>query len=410
MPTHNEKVELLAPAGNFEKLEMAVHYGADAIYLAAKEFSLRNFADNFTLDQLREAVQFCNRRNVKVYVACNVYSRNSEQAAIEKYLRQLADIRPHAIIIADPGVIRLAREVAPDMALHLSTQANTTNCSSVKFWRDYGIERVNVARELSLGEIREIASECGVEVEAFVHGAMCIAYSGRCLLSAFMAGREGNRGMCCHPCRWEYAVVEKTRPGQYMPVSEDQRGTYVFNARDLCMVEHIPDLIKAGIRSLKIEGRMKGVHYVATVVKVYREAIDAYYADPENYRTRQYWIDELEHINNRGYATGFYFGAPDSHAMDHKRTWRESSGRFLGIISQPASEGRAVIKVRNKICTGDPVEIFSPRGPAKPGIVRELSDLEGRPLTHAQPNSLVVVSLSQACTVNDLVRGIAPEV
>lgn len=403
-----QKVELLAPAGNFDKLEIVVHYGADAVYLASKEFSLRNFADNFTVDQLSEAVTYCRKHQVKVYVACNVYSRNSELRAIENYLRQLRRLKPHAIIVADPGIVNLAREVAPEIDLHLSTQANTTNCSSVKFWRDHGIKRVNVARELPLEEVREIAALGGVEVEAFVHGAMCIAHSGRCLLSAFMAGREANRGMCCHPCRWEYAVVERTRPGQYMPVSQDQRGTYIFNARDLCMVEHIPELIRAGIRSFKIEGRMKGIHYAATVVKVYREAIDAYYTDPLNYRIRQYWIDGLENINHRGYGTGFYFGAPDSRQEAiPKRTPRDRPGTFLGIVAQSSSvQGQVILKVRNKIRIGDRVAVISTKGPAKPGVVLKLRDAEGFPLPHAQPNSVVAASLSRPCAVNDIIRRI----
>ena len=307
-----KKVELLAPAGSFEKLEVAIHYGADAVYVAGKEFSLRNFSGNFTLEELQAAVDFAHGRGVKVYVACNIFSRNPEQAALSSYLDKLGAIGPDAVIIADPGIVMEAAARIPGIPIHLSTQANTTNYRSARFWEKVGVARINVARELSLKEIEEIADQSRLEIEAFVHGAMCISYSGRCLLSNYMTGRDGNRGKCSHPCRWKYAVMEETRPGEYFPIEEDTRGTYFLSSRDLCMLEHLPGLIGAGIDSLKIEGRMKGINYVASVVKVYREAIDRYYDDPDAYRVEEEWLRELDGISHRPYGTGFYFGCAGS--------------------------------------------------------------------------------------------------
>jgi len=281
-----KKVELLAPAGNFEKLEIAIHYGADAVYLAGKTFSLRSFSENFTFDKLQQAVKFAQRQGVKAYVTCNIYPRNHEQKALAEYLNILGDIGPDAVIVTDPGALMMASKIIPHISLHLSTQANTTNYQSALFWQRLGIKRINVARELSLTEINEMAQRCDLEVEAFVHGAMCISYSGRCLLSNFMVNRDSNHGECAHPCRWKYAVVEEHRPGQYLPIEEDHRGSYIFNSKDLCMIEHIPEMVESGVASLKIEGRMKGIHYLASTVKTYREAIDAFLKNPENYRVK----------------------------------------------------------------------------------------------------------------------------
>ncbi|MGD8445919.1 MAG: peptidase U32 family protein, partial [Desulfobacterales bacterium] len=282
----SNKVELLAPAGNFEKLEIAIHYGADAVYLGGKDFSLRNFSGNFSLEEIKQAVTYAHDRAVKVYAAVNVYARNDQHQQIAAYLRKLGAISLDGVIVADPGVFMTARELMPHIPLHLSTQANSTNYKTVAFWERLGIQRINLARELTLAEIKAIAEKAQIEIEAFVHGAMCIAYSGRCLLSSFMANRHSNRGMCTHPCRWKYALVEETRPGQYMPVAEDDRGTYIFNSKDLCMIEHIPAMIDAGVAALKIEGRMKGINYLASVLKVYREAIDWYSRDPAGYRVK----------------------------------------------------------------------------------------------------------------------------
>jgi len=285
----DQKLELLAPAGNFEKLEIAIHFGADAVYLAGKDFSLRNFSGNFTMDEMNEAIAFAHKNKVKVYVACNIFPRNHEQKAITDFLVSLGDMHPDAVIISDPGIIAVAKERIPHIPIHLSTQANTTNYQAARFWETQDVKRVNVARELTLPEIQSIAEQTTLEVEAFVHGAMCMAYSGRCLMSSFMAQRDSNRGMCCHPCRFQYAVVEAKRPGQYYELSEDTRGTYIFNSRDLCMIEHIPDMVASGISSLKIEGRMKGINYLASVVKIYREALDAYTLDTAAYQVQPQW-------------------------------------------------------------------------------------------------------------------------
>ncbi|NMC75205.1 MAG: U32 family peptidase, partial [Geobacteraceae bacterium] len=278
--------ELLAPAGNREKLHVAVHYGADAVYLGGKEFSLRNLADNFSPEELSDAVSYAHDHGVKVYLATNIFPGNADLVEMRRYLEKVAEIPLDACIVADPGVLELVKEISPERPLHLSTQANTTNWLSARFWKRQGVTRVNLARELSLEEIREVKEKGGLEVEVFVHGAMCISYSGRCLLSSIMTGRDANRGECAQPCRWGYALVEEQRPGVYFPVMEDERGTFIFNARDLCLLEHLPELVESGVDSLKIEGRMKGIHYVASVVRVYREALDRYRDDPEGFRVR----------------------------------------------------------------------------------------------------------------------------
>jgi len=401
-----QQIELLSPAGNSEKLEIAVCYGADAVYLGGKDFSLRNFSGNFTCEEMREGVDFAHKHGVKVYVACNIYPRNHEQTAVADYLRKLGDIRPDALIIADPGIFTDARRILPEMPLHLSTQANTTNYNSVLFWEKLGITRVNMARELSLDEIRDIAEHTSVEMEAFVHGSMCISYSGRCLLSSFMAGRESNRGMCCHPCRFSYAVMEEKRPGEYFPIMEDGRGSYVFNSKDLCMIEHIPEIIKAGITSLKIEGRMKGISYLASVTKVYREAIDLYYADPAKYGIRDYWLEELARVNHRGSCTGFYFGNPDETALNYKESGYWGEHVFLGKVCGTAGEGSIWTDVRNKILKGEKVDVLRKKGPAKKATVLEIRDEDGFPLSVAKPNTRVMLRLGIECSQNDIVRRI----
>lgn len=348
MRTPPRKIELLAPAGSFEKLKIAIHYGADAVYLAGKDFSLRNYSGNFSTEALYEAVGYAHARDVKVYLALNVFSRNHEQTAIAAFLSQVKDIGPDALIISDPGVIRVARQQVPHLPIHLSTQANTTNFNGALFWQAFGVKRVNVARELTLEEIREIADRCDLEIEAFVHGAMCISYSGRCLLSSFMTRRDSNRGMCSHPCRWRYAVMEETRPGKYFPIMEDNGNTYIFNSSDLCMIAHLPEMIHAGIDSLKIEGRMKGINYLASSVKVYREALDAYYEAPADYTVQASWLNELTHISHRTYCTGFYFGDPDEIAANTENTFPPTVQTFLGKIVDTPTGKEVVMEVREQ--------------------------------------------------------------
>ncbi|MBI9077141.1 MAG: U32 family peptidase [Desulfatibacillum sp.] len=399
----DKKVELLAPVGNREKLEIAIHYGADAVYLAGKDFSLRNFSGNFTLDEMERALDYAHERSVKVYVACNAFARNHELEAIREYLESLARFAPDALIIADPGVFAIARQSAPHVDIHVSTQANVTSRASAEFWKSMGASRVIVARELPLDEIREIALHSGIEVESFVHGAMCISYSGRCLLSAFMANRDSNRGQCCHPCRWKYQVVEELRPGQYYPVAEDDRGSYIFNSRDLCMLEHMPDLIEAGICSFKIEGRMKGINYLASVVKTYREAIDAYYDNPGTLAAKPGWMEELSRISSRKYCTGFYFGDPREVQPNYENTSPDTIHRFAGKILGARGD-LCVLEVRNKIHVGDAVEMLPRRGPAMAETVQELWDMAGQAQDLAQNNTTVLVRFSRTYAPNDLLR------
>jgi len=404
MKKNTDRIELLAPAGNFEKLEIAMHYGADAVYLAGKDFSLRNFSQNFTLDELKAAVSLAHAGGVKVYLACNIYSRNAEQAALQGYLESVSFIPIDGLIVSDPAVITLARAALPDVPLHLSTQANTTNYNSVMFWKNQGIKRVVVARELTLKEIKEIVTRCDLEIEAFIHGAMCISYSGRCLLSNFMANRDSNRGMCCHPCRWKYAIVEETRPGKYMPITEDNRGTYIFNSNDLCMIAHIPDLVESGLAALKIEGRMKGINYVASTVKVYREAIDAYYQNPSEYVVKKEWIDELDRISHRGYCTGFYFGDPDQIAPNYHNSTPSEKPLFIGKVLKRVGHRQIKIDVRNKVFKGDSVEILISKGPAGKCEIIDIADENGRALAFAQPGLKAIMTLKTDCAPNDLIR------
>jgi U32 family peptidase len=399
----SQKIELLAPAGNFEKLEIAIHYGADAVYLAGKEFSLRNFSQNFTLDELQHAVNYARKHHVKVYTACNVYPKNNEQKSIEDYLHSLGEIGIDALIIADPGIFMTASKVIPQIPIHLSTQANTTNLRSALFWQTLGIKRVNLARELSLKEIEEIALHCDLEIEAFVHGSMCIAYSGRCLLSSFMTNRDSNRGMCSQSCRWKYAVVEEFRPGQFMPIAEDGRGSYIFSSKDLCMIEHIPEMIDSGIASLKIEGRMRSINYLASTVKVYREAIDAYYKNSENDIVRKEWLYELKAVSNRSHSTGFYFDDPLQISPAYENL-KHNGQKFIGKVIGKSKKHGIKIDVRNKIYKGDTIQILGRKGAVKNDRIHAIFDERGQSLAFAQPGSMVFVSMDYACYPNDLIR------
>lgn len=405
MANTSHKVELLAPAGNFEKLEIAVHYGADAVYFAGKSFSLRNFSQNFTLDEIQKAVEFTRSQNVKTYVACNTFARNHEQAEISEYLNSLGEIGPDALIVADPGILRAASKIIPEIPIHLSTQANTTNYQSALLWQELGVKRINVARELSLPEIKEIALRCDLEIEAFVHGSMCISYSGRCLLSSFLANRDGNRGMCTQSCRWKYALVEELRPGHYLPIAEDDTGSYIFNSMDLCMIEHIPDMIDSGIVSLKIEGRMRGINHLASTVKTYREAIDGYYENPEDYRVQEDWLYQLASVSNRGYCTGFYFNDPNQ-ILPNYENMKNNGHMFVGKVLEDTQSSGVKIEVRNKIFNGDRVEVLKPKGPSTPDRINAIFDENGHPVSFAQPGSKVFISLNHDYSANDLIRKI----
>jgi len=403
----SKKVELLAPAGNFEKLEIAIQFGADAVYLAGKNFSLRNFSGNFSDIELKQAVDLARHHGVKTYLACNIYSRNDEQSQISEYLQFVGDLGPDAIIVADPGIFLETRNSIPHIPIHLSTQVNTTNYRAVLFWQNLGVQRINVARELSLKDIAKIKSKTTVELEAFVHGAMCISYSGRCLLSSFMANRDGNRGICAQPCRWKYALVEEKRIGHYFPISEDVRGTYFFNSRDLCMIADIPQMIACGIDSLKIEGRMKSIHYLASTVKVYREAIDTYYRNPASYRVKPEWLRELAGVDQRGYCTGFYFEKPDQIIPAYEKLTPLPPHLFAGRVLDSLGAGKIRVDVRNKIQRQDVIEILSPTGPAKRDRVIEIIDDQGNSVACAQPGTHVTLRVQQNFHAPALIRKIA---
>mgnify|MGYP001820120131 CR=1 FL=1 len=404
MNRSQSQVELLAPAGNFEKLETAIHFGADAVYLSGKDFSLRNFSGKFSLDEIETAVALGHTQDVRIYIACNIYSRNHEQRNLREYLTQLGKIRPDGVIVADPAIFMAARELMPNVPIHISTQTNSTNYATAQFWQKLGADRIIAARELSLQEIQEIATKGQLAVEAFVHGAMCISYSGRCLLSGFLANRDSNRGRCAQPCRWNYAVVEEKRPGQYLPVHEDERGTYIFNSRDLCMIEHIPALIESGLTALKIEGRMKGIHYVASTVKAYREAIDAYYRDPNDYRVQQDWVDTLDSVNQRGYCTGFYFGDSTQTQPNLELTRPAYEHRLVGKVISVSNAGTVVVDIRNRLATGETIEFLSPGRPVQHDEVPRMVDLSSKPIAVAHAGMQVEMDLNTTCRPNDLIR------
>lgn len=400
----SDKIELLAPVGNREKLEIAIHYGADAVYLGGQDFSLRNFSGNFSLPEMEAAVNYAHEKGVKVFVACNIYSRNNEQKEIADYLKALGQIKPDAVILADPGIINLSLDLIPEIDIHLSTQANTTNYNNALFWKKLGIKRVNVARELPLTDIKTIAEKTGMEIEAFVHGAMCISYSGRCLLSSFLAKRDANRGQCSHPCRWQYSVVEEQRQGEIHPIMEDARGTYIFNSKDLCMIEHIPELISAGITSLKIEGRMKGINYLASAVKIFRDAIDSWYENPDTYQTKPEWIDELSHVNNREYCTGFFFGHPNENMQNYKDRKPATIHRFIGKVLENKGNNQVKVGVRNRIRKGDNVEVLVPNGPPVKDTVLEIINRKGETVDVTQTNSEALITFKNSYQANDLLR------
>lgn len=393
--THNGKpaVELLAPAGNLEKLKMAIIYGADAVYLGGEEFGLRASAGNFSLDELREGIRFAHGREKKVYVTMNIIPHNEDFKDMPEYIRELRDMGADAVIFSDPGVFDLLRREAPELELHLSTQANNTNWRSAAFWHRLGVKRVVLARELSMEEIREIRTNVpeSLELEMFVHGAMCISYSGRCLLSNYMAGRDSNRGLCAHPCRWKYSLVEEKRPGEYMPVYENERGTFIFNSKDLCLIEHLPGIIESGVASLKIEGRMKSSYYVATVVKAYREALDAYAADPDNYRFDVRWLEELSKASHREYTTGFFEGKPSGREQNYKTSSYIREYEFVGLVTgYDPMTGIATVEQRNRFSVGDELEVVGPRGPYRLQKVLSMKNADGEEIETAPHPQMTV--------------------
>lgn len=398
-----KKPELLAPAGNMEKLKVAIRYGADAVYLGGKAFGLRNLADNFTVDELREAVDYAHRHGVKVYLTLNAFPGNDGIASLDGYLREIADIDLDAYIAADPGVIDLIRELSPGRDIHLSTQANTTNWRSVKFWQAQGVKRVNLAREMPLTEIRETSQRCDLELEAFVHGAMCISYSGRCLISSAMTGRDANKGECTQPCRWNYAIVEESRPGEYFPIQEDDGGSYIFNSKDLCLIEQLPELVQSGVNSLKIEGRMKGIYYAASVIRIYRAALDSYWEDPAGYTLKPEWLEELSKVSHRGYTTGFLLGKPRD--LDHEY-WSDyvRTFEFVALVEGETASGATLLGVRNRMQLGDRLELIGQGSSFSSFTLTHMEDGNGMPLQVAHPNSKVVLTGLDGAGRYDLIR------
>ncbi len=395
--------ELLAPAGNLEKLKIAIHYGADAVYLGGKAFGLRNLADNFSFDEMKEGLSYAHDRDVKVYLTVNSYPSNDQLEALSSYLHEIAPLPFDALIAADPGVILMIREILPDRTIHLSTQANSVNWQAVKFWESQGIARINLAREMSLAAITETAGKTSVELELFAHGAMCISYSGRCLLSSVMSGRNANKGECSHPCRWGYSLVEETRPGEYFPVMEDETGTFIFNSKDLCLIENLPEILASGVSSLKIEGRMKGIYYVASVVRAYRAALDSIKTEGDDYRLRSEWIEELCKISHRGYTTGFLFGQPEDVGQEYDSAYLRSH-IFVGVVESVNSDSTYTVGVRNKITSGDTIEIMGPQMRNAAFVITRMTDEKGKVVESANPNQKIVIDLPASTAPYDLLR------
>lgn len=380
----NRHIEVLSPAGNMDKLKMAIRYGADAVYCAGQSFGLRASSSNFSNEELKEAVEFVHSHGKKIYVTCNIIPHNEDLVGLEDYLKFLESIHVDAIIVADLGIFLLAKRVAPNLERHVSTQANTTNYLTTEFWKEQGATRVVVAREVSIADIKTMKEAADIEIEAFVHGAMCISYSGRCLLSNYFTTRDANRGQCTQACRWKYSLVEENRPGEYYPIEEDQHGTYIFNSKDLCLLKYIPDLVEAGVDSLKIEGRMKSVHYAATVTKVYREAVDSYLADPEHYEVKPEWIEELEKISHRPYTEGFSVEKPDETAQNYGQSSNTQTHDFIGLVEgYNAEEGYAYLEQRNNFKVGDEVEFCQPHGELVHHVITKMTDEDGNEITVA---------------------------
>ena len=401
-------VELLIPASSLEVLKIAVIYGADAVYIGGEVFGLRAKAKNFSMEDMAEGIQFAHEHGVKVYVTANILAHNGDLEGVREYFTQLKEIKPDALIISDPGIYTIAKEICPEIERHISTQANNTNYGTYQFWWNQGAKRVVTARELSLNEIAEIRKNIPdeMEIETFVHGAMCISYSGRCLLSNYFTGRDANQGACTHPCRWKYAVVEEKRPGEYLPVYENERGTYIFNSKDLCMIEHIPELIEAGIDSFKIEGRMKTALYVATVARTYRKAIDDYLTSPEKYKENMDWyLEQISNCTYRQFTTGFFFGKPSEESQIYDNNTYIKEYTYLGIVGERNEEGLYQIEQRNKFSVGEQIEVMKPDGRNIPVTVKRIVDEDGNEMESApHPKQKLLINLGTKLDKYDILR------
>ncbi len=402
-----KKPELLVPASSLEVLKIAVIFGADAVYIGGEEFGLRAKAKNFSKEDMREGILFAHQHGVRVYVTANILAHNDDLLGVKVYFQELKELQPDALIISDPGIFAIAREICPELEIHISTQANNTNYGTYQFWHKLGAKRVVSARELSLkeiGEIRENIPE-DMEIETFIHGAMCISYSGRCLLSNYFTGRDANQGACTHPCRWKYAVAEETRPGEYLPVYENERGTYIFNSKDLCMIEHIPELVEAGIDSFKIEGRMKTALYVATVARTYRKAIDDYFVSRECYQQNISWyLEQIVGCTYRQFTTGFFFGKPDSDTQIYDNNTYIKEYTYLGIVGEQDDKGYR-IEQRNKFSVGEKIEVMKPDGQNQAVLVQAIRDEKGNEMESApHPKQVLYIDLGQPLAKYDILR------
>ena len=394
-----KKPELLAPAGDLEKLKIAVLYGADAVYFGGETFSLRAGAGNFTYEEMKEGIEFAHAHGAKCHLTVNIFAHNEDIEPFIDYLKRVKDLGIDAFIASDPGVIDMIQEFIPDAEIHLSTQANMTNYRTANFWYKRGLRRLVTARELTLEEIKELKANIpeDMELESFIHGAMCISYSGRCLLSNFMIERDANRGACAHPCRWKYTLMEEQRPGEYFPIEEDDRGTYILNSKDLCLIEHLPELIEAGISSFKIEGRMKSVFYVATIVSAYRKAIDAYCENPEEYQFKEEWMTELCKVSHREFTTGFYFHKPTNNDQNYRTSAYTRDYSFVGMIKDYDPEtGYAIVEQRNKMVIGDKIEVFGPGADFFEQELKEMYDEEGNAVDSApHPQQILKIKMDK---------------
>ncbi|MEW6614059.1 MAG: U32 family peptidase [Thermodesulfobacteriota bacterium] len=398
-----KRPELLAPAGNLEKLKTAIHYGADAVYLSGKSYGLRNLAGNFTISQMEEGIKLAHKKGVKVYVTVNIFPRNEDVEKLPDYLTNMEELGVDAIIVSDPGIILIARNLVNYVPLHLSTQANTTNWRSVEFWKNQGISRVNLARELSFSEIKYIRGKVDIEIEVFIHGAMCISYSGRCLLSNYLTHRDSNRGECSQPCRWKYMLMEESRPGIYLPIFEDDRGSYILSSEDLCLIEYIPDMIDADVDSLKIEGRMKGINYVGNVVRVYRKAIDEYLDNPDKYEFRREWLEELKKVSHRNYTTGFFCEKSTKGSQNYSSSSYIQTHNLIGVVRGVSGNNEIKVEVRNQIRLGDEVEFIGKSGEINHLFLEKIINEDGKIIEIAQPNQIVILTVNFPTSVSDLI-------
>ena len=400
--------ELLVPAGSLSVLRTAVMYGADAVYIGGEVFSLRARSKNFSKEDMAEGIRFAHEHGVKVYVTANILAHDRDLDDFRAYVKELAEIEPDALLISDPGVFSMARELAPDLPVHISTQANNTNYATFNFWHQMGAQRVVAARELSMAELKDIRGHIpdDLQIEVFVHGAMCISYSGRCLLSNYFTGRDANQGECTHPCRWKYAVVEETRPGQYLPVYENDRGSYIFNSKDLCMIDHIPELIDAGVDSLKIEGRMKTALYVADVARTYRMALDDYAKDPALYESRiPYYLDQVKRCTHRHFTTGFFFGKPSEEAQIYESSTYVKPYTYLGMIEDENEKGLYGLHQKNKFCRGDLIEVMKHDGRDIRAVVKMMTDEEGNEIESCpHPGQHFYIDLGLPLEKYDIIR------